>query len=437
MSSRKPPPREARTAKAAHAVTMDLVIDDVATTGEGVAHTADREAVFVPGTLDGERVRAAVAGGRPRRARLLEVLEPSPRRVEPVCEHATRCGGCDFMHLSADAQAEWHVRHVVRVLEPIVARRGVGLPSPVFHAARQALGYRTRARFHVRAFGRRVEVGYRPPRSHDLVDIERCVVLSPGLAPVLGELRALLASSRGEGEVSVALGAGGRPVLDVRFSGVLADAYFAGVERGCIEGRLAGARTWLEGAREPLVAGDPRPVVLSADGALLQVAAGGFAQASDDAGAALASRVAELASETRAERAIELFAGSGTLTVALARVVGELTAIEREEPAVAALRENLRARALSVKVRVGDADALPLPKVDLVVLDPPRAGAPGAVAAIAAARPKHVVYVSCNVATLARDLEPLLAARYRPRALDLFDLFPQTSHVEAVMALTR
>jgi 23S rRNA (uracil1939-C5)-methyltransferase len=123
--------------------------------------------------------------------------------------------------------------------------------------------------------------------------------------------------------------------------------------------------------------------------------------------------------------------------VALARAVGELVAIERDEPAVAALHDNLRARSLAVKVRVGDAETTPLPRAELVVLDPPRGGAVGAVRAIAVTRPRRVVYVSCNVATLARDLETLVEARYRPTSLDLFDLFPQTSHVEVVVALER
>jgi 23S rRNA (uracil1939-C5)-methyltransferase len=413
------------------------VIDDVALTGEGVAHLPSGDAVFVPGTLDGEQIRADVGGGRPRRGKLLEVLAPSPRRVSPECGVASRCGGCDFMHLAPQAQADWHVRHVVRTLESTLARRGVALPAPAFHAAPAPLAYRTRARVHLRASGRRAEVGYRPPRSHELLAVERCAVLAPSLEPALVELAELFAGSRGDGEATVALGHGAQRVYDVRFSGELADAYFAGIERGRREGRIAGARVWLEGAREPLVAGDPRPVVQAADGAPLIVAAGGFAQASDAAGALLARRVAELAVEARATRAVELFAGSGTLTVALARAAGELVAIERDEPAVAALHDNLRARALAVKVRVGDAETTPLPRAELVVLDPPRGGAVGAVRAIATTRPRRVVYVSCNVATLARDLETLVEARYRPTSLDLFDLFPQTSHVEVVVALER
>jgi len=437
VSSSSQRARRGRPSRDPTGESLELVIDDLALTGEGVAHLPTGDAVFVPGTVDGERVRAVVGGGRPRRGRLLEVLAPSPRRVTPACALASRCGGCDFMHLAPEAQSDWHVRHVMRTLDSALARRGVALPAPALHAAPAPLAYRTRARLQLRTKGRRAEVGYRPTRSHELLPVEHCAVLAPALAPALAELAELFAGSRGDGEATVALGMEAKRVYDVRFSGVLADAYFSGVERALRDGRVVGVRTWLDGAREPLVAGDPRPVVVAVDGAPLVVAPGGFAQASDAAGAALARRVAELASEARATRAVELFAGSGTLTVALARVVDDLVAIERDEPAVAALRDNLLARALSVRVRVGDAETTPLPRADLVVLDPPRGGAVGAVRAIASLRPRRVVYVSCNVATLARDLETLVEARYRPTSLDLFDVFPQTSHVEAVVALDR
>ena len=406
-------------------------------TGEGVGHLPNGDAVFVPGTIAGERVLAEVGGGRPRRGTLLKLLEVSTTRVEPACPVVARCGGCDFMHLSPLAREDWHRRHTTRALTGVLAKLGVELPESTFHSAPRELGYRTRARLHVAANGRHVRVGYRGARTHELVPVSECVVLSAELAPILSELQEILASSRGEGDANVALGHGRMRVFDLRWTGILADSAFRALDAAIRDKRLAGARIWLDGAREPLVAGDPRPVVVAADGLELAVAAGGFAQASDDAGAALARRVAEIASATKPAKAIELFAGSGTLTVMLAREVGQLTAIERDEAAVLALRGNLLARGLSVRVRLDDADVVDLPKVDLIVLDPPRGGAAAAVANLVKSRPKRIVYVSCNALTLARDLAVLVADRYRIESLDLFDVFAQTSHVEVVASLVR
>lgn len=417
--------------------SLELVIDDVAMTGEGVAHLPNGDAVFVKGTIAGERILADVGAGRPRRGTLLQLLEPSATRVVPPCPEVVRCGGCDFMHLSAFAREDWHRRHATRALSSALTKLGVELPAPTYHAPLRELGYRMRARLHIVGNGSIVRVGYRGARSHELVAVSACAVLSPELAPVLQTLPAILAGARGEGEATVAVGRDNAPVFDLHWVGTLADSTFRALDAALGAHRLAGARIWLDRAREPLVAGDPRPVVLAADGQELTIAAGGFAQASDDAGAALARRVAELARATKPAKAVELFAGSGTLTVMLAREVGQLTAIERDEPAVLALRENLRQRGLDVRVRLADVDTVELAKVDLVVLDPPRGGAAKVVANLVKSRPKRIIYVSCNALTLARDLAVLVADRYRIEALDLFELFPQTSHVEVVCSLVR
>jgi 23S rRNA (uracil1939-C5)-methyltransferase len=268
----------------------------------------------------------------------------------------------------------------------------------------------------------------------------------------------VLAGSRGTGEAQIALGrvAGAQPagegarvapVVDLSFRGELAPAAFAALDALVREGAWAGARVTLEGVTAPATFGDPRPVIDGADGAPLRVAEGGFAQPSDEGGRRLAARVAELASPA-GQHVVELFAGSGTLSVLLARGAASFLGVEQHEPAVRAARENLAARGLPGKMVAADAEAHPLPKrADVVVLDPPRTGARGAARALAASRPRRVVYVSCDLPTLARDLAILCGGRGAPappgegplavESIDLFELFPQTSHVEAVVALGR
>jgi 23S rRNA (uracil1939-C5)-methyltransferase len=188
-----------------------------------------------------------------------------------------------------------------------------------------------------------------------------------------------------------------------------------------------------------------------ADGALLVIAPGGFAQPSDEGASAVARRVAELAlltsgpegappiwKEARPRHIVELFAGSGTLSVLLARDAASLVAVEIDPDAAACARQNLAARGLAAKVTAADADAFTIPpRTEVVVLDPPRAGAPGATAAIAASSARAVVYVACDPPTLARDLGVLCQRGFAITHIETFELFPQTSHVETVVRAVR
>src|SRR5262249_53848471 len=151
-----------------------------------------------------------------------------------------------------------------------------------------------------------------------------------------------------------------------------------------------------------------------ADGAPLVMAPGSFAQPSAEGANLLARRVAEIAALGRRARTVELFSGSGTLSILLARDTEAFLAVEIDEAAAACARENLGSRQLAGRVSARDADAFAIPPAtDLVVLDPPRSGAAGAARAIAASKVKRVVYVACDPPTLARDLATLTSAGYR------------------------
>lgn len=432
-------------------VVRELEVTALGAGGVGVARDEGR-VVLVAGAVPGDRVLARLAPGGI--ARVLRVLHPGPDRVTPPCAHAAGCGGCDWMHLAAPARRAAHQRLAVEAIAHALGVAPADLPAAGMHLAERELGYRTRARFTVRAEPRAVRVGFRAPGSRDLVAIDRCIVLDDRLADLAPRLAALLAGARGDGDATIALGrtADGRaaPVLDLAFRGDLAPGTFGGLDALVRDGTWAGARVTLEGVSAPATFGDPRPVLAGADGAPLVVAEGGFSQPSDEGGVALARRVAELA-DVAEQHVVELFAGSGTLSILLARGAASFLGVEQVEPAVRAARENFAARGLSGKFVVADAESHPVPpRADVVVLDPPRTGARAAVRAIAAARPRRVVYVSCDVATLARDLAVLCGgpgagqgaapARSGPfvvDSIDLFELFPQTSHVESVVRLVR
>lgn len=419
-------------------VRETLRIEGLAAGGAGLSRLPSGAVVFVPRTAPGELVEAEVdAAARPATAQLLRVIEPSADRVAPPCPHVDRCGGCDHMHLSPSARAAAHAEVVRAAIAHAVP--GATIPQVAVHPAAAELAYRTRARFFLKADRRGVRVGYRAQGSHEIAEVSACPVLAPTIAPLLADLGAAFAGASGEGDAHVARGAGGLPVVSLSWRGELPATVWGRLDAKIAGGAWAGARVTLEGAGAPASFGDPRPLITAADDAVLHVAPGGFAQPSDQGAALLARRVDALSRlDLKARHAVELFAGSGTLSVLLARDAASFTAVEIDEAASAAARENLRARGLAAKVVTTDADAFAIPPTTtVVVLDPPRTGAAGAARAIAASGARAVVYVACDAQTLARDLSVLVRDRLTITHVETFELFPQTSHVETVVRLAR
>jgi 23S rRNA (uracil1939-C5)-methyltransferase len=415
---------------------VELTVASLAPGGDGLAHVVidgERRAVFLPDTAPGDVVRADLdASRRPARGRVLEVLSAGPGRVPSACPWSTRCGGCDWMHLSLEAQGRAHVEHVLAAL-PAAWR---GAPA-THHAAVEGLAYRTRARLHVRWERGRIEVGMHETGTHDPVVVDVCAVLEPAVENARRNLGALFQGSRGQGDVQIALGSERRPVLEVRWTGEIADSCFARLEQAVKAGELAGARVLVGDASRPAVVGDPTPWVPGADDVPLRLAPGGFGQASERMNATLALHVAALVRPLAVDKAVELYAGSGNLSVVLAREVRELVLVESSREACDAARANLAARGLRARVVEADAAAYAWGATTrLVVLDPPRTGARAVAERLAASRVPHVVYVSCDPQTLGRDLA-LLAPGYVARSVATFEMFPQTSHVETVVALER
>lgn len=417
---------------------LEVTIAELSPGGDGVAVCevdGERRAVFVPGVARGERLRVeADLSRRPARGRVLEVLAPSPDRVTPECPWYDRCGGCDWMHLSPEEQARAHAAIVASVLPA-----AWGTVEVAVHPAPRTRGYRTRARVHVEAARGRIVAGMFERRSRDPVAVDACLVLDPVLDAARLRLPALLEGAKGRGDVQLALGRPGEPrsaVVDLRWSGDLPGAVFARIEQAVNDGWLAGARVYSGEVKVPATIGDPTPWIVGADGIPLRLAPGGFSQATEEGNARLAERAVALADAIAPSvPTFELHAGAGNLTVLLART-RPITAVEIAREACDAARANLTARGLAAKVVEGDAARVAIPKeTRLVVLDPPRTGAKEIAAAIAARPVPAVVYVSCDPPTLGRDLALLAGAGYTPAAVETFEMFPQTSHVETVAAL--
>ncbi|HEY8088021.1 MAG TPA: class I SAM-dependent RNA methyltransferase [Polyangiaceae bacterium] len=420
----------------ARALEVEAAIRSLAPGGDGVAHVeheGERRAVFLPATAPGDIVRATVdLAQRPARGRVKKWLARGPDRVEPACPWSERCGGCDWMHLSLEAQRRAHLEHVLAALPAKWGEVDVRV-----HPAEHALAYRLRTRVHVRCERGGVTVGMREAGSHDPVEVDTCAVLLPQLEGARRGLAALFVSSRGHGDVQIAAGPGLRPVLEIRWTGEVAPACFGRLEESVTAGAIAGARVWMGDASRPAVVGDPTPWMRGADGEPLRLAPGGFGQASETMNATLAQHVAGLVAPNCADKAVELYAGAGNLSVLLARSLREPILVESSREACDAARANLTARGLVARVVEADAGAYSWPATTrLVVLDPPRTGARAVCERLASSKVTRIVYVSCDTQTLARDLA-LLDASYGVRSVAAFEMFPQTSHVETVVALER
>jgi len=317
--------------------------------------------------------------------------------------------------------------HVVRTLQRAIAT----------HPAPRASGYRTRARLAVKTERSGVVVGYRRTSSREVESVEHCWVLDGRLDALLPDLRDLFRDERGHGELAVALGTDAKPVFDLRWTGELKGSFFAALGERIEKGAYSGAEVWLDGARAPARFGDPRAVTSAADGEPMWVPSGAFAQAHPAMNLKLGERLLACA-EPSGQAVVELFAGSGNFTVLFARHAGSLVAVESDARAVGAARANLTLRGLTARVVERDADSFELPPgTRLVLLDPPRAGAIGAMRQISASRARRVVYVSCNVSTLARDLATLEAFGFQLTNVEMFEMFPHTSHVEVLVVLDR
>ncbi len=422
--------------------------------GDGAVSAPDRETIYVRGALPGENVRlgSATRDRKILRAPLLEVLTASPVRSEVRCRVADRCGGCPLAHLARAGQLrvkEGWLREALRAQGLEVDRIEIETSSP-----EPGHAYRTRARLAWQSKRGRATVGYRVAQGLEVVRPDRCEVLAPALEAARAALTSALEPHlAGAGEIRIALSAPDprssadpaqleRVVASLESPEAQSPAFFQAIE-GLVRDRvLAGARVRVGGTSIATSLGDPEERSRDLDGRLLVADAGAFRQAHLAATAELGARVLAW-SRPEGQDVLELYAGHGHFSLSLAARARSLTTNELDPAAVRALAANAAAHSIPVEVRAEDAAdtvaralrARPRPQV--VVLDPPRVGAGPVITRVAELAPARVVYVSCDVATLARDAARLVAAGLPLRRVALVDLFPDTLHVELVALFER
>ncbi len=386
--------------------TLLLDIGPVANGGVCVARHEGR-VVFVRHTLPGERVRALVTegatGDRYLRADAVEVLEPAPDRVTPPCPYAGPggCGGCDWQHVDLEHQRSLKAAVVAEAFRRI-AGLDVWVPVEPLPGAPGGLGWRTRVELAVGPDGR---AGLRRHRSHDVIPLRSCAIAHPALQ----ESGVLERDWAGTRTVQVVVPSGGADAVVVREAGGPVPDLTEHVAAGDWSGEFS-------------------------------VSARGFWQVHPGGPATFVQRILADLAPRPGERALDLYAGVGLFSLPLAAAVGPdgaVTAVESDRVAAEHGRRNATAYR-QVRFVAGRVEKVlgSLEPADVVVLDPPRTGAGAKVmAAITGLAPRAVEYVSCDPATLARDVRCAAASGYRLAALHAYDAFPMTHHVECLALL--
>jgi 23S rRNA (uracil1939-C5)-methyltransferase len=395
--------------------------------GEGFCRLPSGEAGFVPGGLPGDVFTVTEGEARAGyvRAHRAVLAHPGPERVAPPCPIAAECGGCDWMALARGSQLE-HKRALVIEAFRRTARLGSIAVDPVVTAG-DDLGYRRRVRLHV-AEG---QVGFHRAGAHAVVPVRRCLVAHPALERVF--------EAFGKATADELAGVEAIEARHASDGSVVARVEFHAGHR-VTPGQSAALRA-LGAACGVTIASDPEQAPSQAyalPGATLHVGAGVFTQVNWEVNQALVSLVVEGARRRGVSTFCDLFAGAGNFTLPLVAAGLEGVAVEHSEAAIAWARRSAERAGLRVRFLAEDAGraarrwASRGRRFDLVVLDPPRAGARAVLGSLVALGPRHIVYVSCDPVTLARDPRTLVDAGYALESLTPFDMFPHTHHVEVV-----
>lgn len=436
--------------------------------GEGVVRTDGGFVLFVPDALPGEEVTCRVVQVKKNYglAKVLSRTGDSPDRTKPRCPHFGRCGGCQLQHMAYEAQLRLKTAAVYDALKRIggIAEPAVEkcLPSP------SAWGYRNKASLPVQR-GRQESfiAGFYKQRSHDIVQLTECKVLLPELEKTLlrmvPALREIGFSGYDERAQSKVINFIRHIVMrQGKFSGeslcgVVGTKKLNAGEKNRLARKaekdfpsLSGLIYNINGSPGNFIWGDAFETVRGApvmteclDKYRFSFEISSFFQINSQQTVNLYKKAAELALESSPGRILELYSGVGSLTAFLAAGAEKVTAVESWEPAARYIIPNTQNNGLNnVEAYSGRAEdlvkELGSERYETVVLDPPRSGcAPEVIGAILEAAPRRIVYVSCNPATLARDIRLLTGDKYTLETAHLFDMFPQTGHVECVVSMSR
>lgn len=430
-------------------VEADLQIDGFTSQGAGVGRMQGL-VVFVPGALPGETVRAQLLRGKKNfvQSRLKAILKPSPQRVMADCPLFGRCGGCQLQHASYQEQLRLKHDLVVGAVRRI---GGVDTPVQPVLPASQPLGYRNRIAYHALHIDNRIELGFFMQNSRVFIPATVCLLpvspirdLAKRLPGLIGSrlpaLRDVVIRSNSSGELLMTLVCG--EAGDYR---QLAEELMAQETRLKAVWINSGKPCYsIYGDKWQLAAGEEHFKDIIA-GVNMKLAPASFTQINHEQTGRLYALVKDAIAPQKDMTVLDLYCGAGAISLYLAKSVKQVVGVESYAPAAADAEKNAVMNGVeNCRFLAGAAEEI-LPKLaaegltaDAVVLDPPRAGCDRAVLeALVKISPEKIVYVSCDPATLSRDLHWLTDNGYKADTIQPVDMFPQTVHVETVVLMCR
>jgi 23S rRNA (uracil1939-C5)-methyltransferase len=431
--------------------SFTITVERIVPGGCGLAFYEGR-AVFVPLAVPGDRVLVREFKDRKSYLEVVdrEVVQPSSERTSPPCPYFGSCGGCDFQQMAYDHQVTAK-REILRDALRHIGKLEVPASQVRTHSS-LALGYRNRLQLKLVHSPHGLSWGFYKAASHEVCGIDRCLIASPQLWQQLETLRraieAVPAICRQMDEADVFLGDDGDCLVDLTLLDAqpnleaLASEFYSGGELGEYSRLHVALSISSDPSRQSVPVSGDRFVWKTVGEFKYRVSHGSFFQVNDS----MLPMLREVATKGYAgRRALELFCGVGFFTLPLAQKFEIVHAVEVNHTALSDLKCNLEVNdvpnvlmsEIDARSYFGNRNSL-LREADLLLIDPPRAGLPREIIqVIAGLGVKEVVYVSCDPATLARDLRILRAHAYGIVSLELLDLFPQTHHLETVAHLKK
>ncbi|MGI6152444.1 MAG: 23S rRNA (uracil(1939)-C(5))-methyltransferase RlmD [Christensenellaceae bacterium] len=443
---------------------LECNIEDINTDGHGVGRCSGH-VIFVPGALPGEHVRVKIILVKKKYSvgRLLDILTPSPQRQSPPCRYFTKCGGCTLQHLSYAGQLAFKHAHVESCLQRIAKQTGTSVAFPL--PARAQYRYRNKAAFPVQSSNTGVNVGLYAPRSHDVVDIDDCLLQSEVVKIVMSQLRVwivkyaisvydektgkgllrhIVIRENSAGEIMVIFSINGEDIPHQRELLTLVRFVLPQIKSIILSINQQNTNVIL-GDRYRAIYGRDY-LYETIDGLDFRFGPHSFLQVNTAQSEALYRNLVKEMAFSSDETLLDLFCGVGTIALLCARHVKRVYGVEIVEQAAENARFNAKMNAIeNAEFFCGNVDKVidqaiqTAAPIHSVIVDPPRKGLAEQLIHTIAAQisPKKIGYVSCDPATFARDLAIFTELGYTARAVQPIDMFPQTTHVECLTVLTK
>ncbi|HUK40720.1 MAG TPA: 23S rRNA (uracil(1939)-C(5))-methyltransferase RlmD [Candidatus Acidoferrales bacterium] len=399
------------------------------------------KAVMIPATAPGDTVAARIVESNDKYdiGAMVRLVAPSPARQNPPCPYVGECGGCCWQHLQYEAQLKAKQRSVEDALQRIGKLHGFEL-RPIISSPQE---YRYRRRIRLQWHGRRL--GFYRPASHDLIEIDSCLIAEDKLNAIIRPLRTFLERLASEVEyVEVVTGDDSNQIVAVA---KLAGEFIKQDEAACkrfvepgsdIDGLIFQNGDWRRTWGRTLISiWLEENLCLSVDGDV-------FTQVNRDGNRIVINQLLAAGDFHKDDRVLELYGGAGNFTLPMAKRSSEVVTVENHRPSVNSGKssaelnriDNIRWIRAAVPAAIQRLSQQ-RERFSKIVLDPPRAGAKGIEQSLASLGAERILYISCNPTTLARDIADLAKHGYKPTMVQPIDLFPHTFHVETLAIMTQ